>query len=185
MREGRRVRTRIVLAILLALGQASGTPAYHLDSGNTRISFEIERLGLRWFSVDFHDVTGEFVLAPDGQGASLSVMVRTASIDARSPYWNERLRSAQWLDTERFPEMTFHSTGFAFDGAGHATLQGELTLHGVTRALALSISDINCPQAASQECRFVGRAILRRSEFGIPHGFWQGGDRVQIIVRGE
>jgi len=179
------VRTPIVLAGLLALGQASGAPAYHLDSSNTRISFEIERLGLRWFSVDFRDVTGDFVLAPDAQGASLTVVVSTASIDARSPYWNDRLRSAQWLDTERFPHMTFRSTGFAFDGAAHATLQGELTLHGVTRELALSISDIDCPPEPARGCRFVGRAILRRSEFGIPHGFWQGGDRVQIIVRGQ
>jgi polyisoprenoid-binding protein YceI len=185
MRERRRVRIWIVLAGLPALWQASAAPAYHLDSSNTRISFEIERLGLRWFSVDFHDLTGDFVLAPDAQAASLTVVVRTASIDARSQYWNERLRSAQWLDTERFPEMTFHSTGFAFDGTAHATLQGELTLHGVTRALALSISDIDCPQASGQGCRFLGRAVLRRSEFGIPHGFWQGGDRVQIIVRGE
>lgn len=184
MRERRRVRTRIVLAGLLALWQAGGAQGYHLDSSNTRISFEIERLGLRWFSVDFHDLTGDFALAPDGQGASLTVVVRTASIDARSPYWNDRLRSAQWLDTERFPEMIFRSTGFAFDGAAHATLQGELTLHGVTRELALTISDIDCPPASSG-CRFVGRAILRRSEFGIPHGFWQGGDRVKIIVRGE
>jgi polyisoprenoid-binding protein YceI len=175
---------RIVLAGLVALWQAGAAQAYHLDSSNTRISFEIERLGLRWFSVDFHDVTGDFVLAPDGPVASLTVVVRTASIDARSAYWNERLRSAQWLDTERFPEMTFRSTGFSFDGAAHATLEGELTLHGVTRELALSISDIDCPGESPKSCRFVGRAILRRSQFGIPHGFWQGGDRVQIIVRG-
>jgi polyisoprenoid-binding protein YceI len=139
VKERRRVRRPIVLAGLLALWQAPGAPAYHLDSSNTRISFEIERLGLRWFSVDFHDLTGDFALGPDGQGASLTVVVRTDSIDARSPYWNERLRSAQWLDTERFPEMIFRSTGFSFDGAAHATLQGELTLHGVTRQLALSI----------------------------------------------
>jgi hypothetical protein len=42
------------------------------DSSNTCISFEIERLGLRWFSVDFRDVTGDFALGPDGQGASLT-----------------------------------------------------------------------------------------------------------------
>ena len=185
MRKRWRVRTRIVLAGLLGLWQASAAQAYHLDGTNTRLSFEIERLGLRWFSVDFHELTGDFLLTPDRQGASLTVVVRTASIDARSPYWNERLRSPQWLDTERFPEMTFRSTGFSFDGAAHATLQGELTLHGVTRGLALSISDIDCPDVSAQGCRFVGRAILRRSQFGIPHGFWQGGDRVQIIVRGE
>jgi polyisoprenoid-binding protein YceI len=185
VKEQRRVRRRIVLAGLLALWQAPGAPAYHLDSSNTRISFEIERLGLRWFSVDFHDLTGDFALGPDGQGASLTVVVRTDSIDARSQYWNERLRSVQWLDTARFPEMIFRSTGFSFDGAAHATLQGELTLHGVTRQLALSISDIDCPPASPQACHFVGRAFLRRSEFGIPHGFWQGGDRVQITVRGE
>lgn len=187
----RTVRTRRpwVLLGLLALGCACPLGAHHLDGNNTQVSFEIYRFGLHWVSAAFSELSGDFALAPDGHGGRLSVIVRTASVDTRSAYWNERLRSAQCLDTEGFPEMTYHSTSVAFDGTAGATVEGELTLHGVTRPLALSISDIDCPQSSERSahgCRFVGRASLKRSDFGIPHGFWQGGDdTVDIILRGE
>jgi polyisoprenoid-binding protein YceI len=174
-----------LLGLMLAQACVTQAASHELDSANTHVSFDIERLGLRWFSVEFRELQGEFAPAPDGQGAHLTVVVRTASIDARSAYWNERLRSSQWLDTEHFPEMVFRSTSIRFEGDAQATVQGELTLHGITRPLTLTISDIDCPQSTPATCRFHGRASLRRSEFGIPHGFWLGGDRVQILVRGE
>jgi polyisoprenoid-binding protein YceI len=67
-------------------------------------------------------------------------------------------------------------------------VDGRLTLHGVTRPLALRVTDIDCPQIppdAPHPCHFLGRATLKRSDFGLPHGFWEGGDQVQIIVRGD
>lgn len=171
----------------LLLAAAAPVLAHHLDPGNTQISFEIERLGLHWFSAAFREVSGEFTLEPDGRGGRLTVTVRTASIDSHSAYWNERLRSVAYLDTGQFPEMIFRSRSIELDGARRATIQGELTLHGVTRPLALLVTDIDCPLAASDapRCRFFGRGTLRRSEFGIAHGFWQGGDAVEIVVRGN
>lgn len=172
--------------LLLAAARLAG--AHHLDPGNTQISFEIERLGLHWFSAAFREVSGEFSLEPDGRGGRLTVTVRTASIDSHSSYWNERLRSVAFLDTSQFPEMVYRSRRIELDGAGRATIEGELTLHGVTRPLALSVTDIDCPLSASapaHRCRFLGRGTLRRSDFGIAHGFWQGGDSVEIVVRGN
>ena len=161
--------------------------AHHLDPGNTQISFEIERLGLQWFRAGFHELSGEFTLEPDGHGGRLTVVVHMGSIDARSSYWNERLRSPALLDTGRFPEMVYRSERIELDGAQRATVHGELTLHGVTRPLELRLSEIDCPLSAPgppQPCRFLGRARLKRSEYGIPHGFWQGGDAVEIVLRG-
>jgi len=174
--------------LLVCLLCARGVAAHHLNGSNTRVTFEIERLGVDWFSAAFPDLSGDFVPAPDGSGGQLSVSVRLASLNSRSPYWNERLRSPQWLDTTRYPEMTFHSTGIELQGAQRAQVHGELTLHGVTRPLSLSFTDIDCPEARAapaDHCRFLGRGELRRSDFGLPHGFWQGGDWVEIIVRGD
>jgi polyisoprenoid-binding protein YceI len=161
---------------------------HHLDGGNTRITFEIERLGHEWFSAAFPDVSGDFVAAPEGGGGRLTVSVRMASLESRSPYWNERLRSPQWLDIARYPEMTFRSTGIELEGTQRAEVRGELTLHGITHPLILSITDIDCPEAQAARagrCRFLGRGRLRRSDFDLPHAFWQGGDTVEIIVRGD
>lgn len=184
------MRTRrpgVVLTYLLLAGVPPAL-AHHLDTGNTQISFEIERFGLHWFSAAFRELSGEFTLEPDGRGGRLTVTVRTASIDSHSTYWNERLRSVAFLDTGQFPEMIYRSERIELDGAQRATVQGELTLHGVTRPLALLVTDIDCPLSVADPllpCRFLGRATLRRSDFGIAHGFWQGGDTVEIVVRGK
>jgi len=181
-----RTPTGWVLAVcLLAAGEVA---AHHLDGNNTRITFEVERLGLGWFRAAFPEVSGEFVPASEGGGGQLSVSVRMASLESRSPYWNERLRSPQWLDAARYPEMSFRSTAIELEGTQRAQVRGELTLHGITRPLTLSITDIDCPEALAapgDHCRFLGRGMLRRSDFGLPHGFWQGGDTVEIIVRGD
>ena len=183
----RAMRPWVVLAGLLTLIGAQGARAYLLHPGNTQIGFQIEHLGLHWFSAAFHELSGEFALASDAQGGRLAVVVRTASVDSRSAYWDERLRSAQCLDTAKYPEMSYRSTRIVREGPTSASVEGQLTLHGVTRPLALRITDIDCPQAslgAPRPCRFVGRGTLRRSDFGLPHGFWEGGDQVQIVVRG-
>jgi polyisoprenoid-binding protein YceI len=184
----RAMRAWVVLAALLPLIAVPAARAHHLQPGNTHISFLIEHLGLHWFSADFRELSGDFALASDAEGGRLAVVVRTASLDSRSAYWDERLRSAQWLDTAKYPEMSYRSTRIAWEGSSSASVEGLLTLHGVTRPLALRITDIDCPQVplgAPRPCRFVGRATLRRSDFGLPHGFWEGGDQVQILLRGN
>jgi polyisoprenoid-binding protein YceI len=181
-------RPWILLASLWAVSATRVLGAHHLDASNTSVNFQIQRFGVHWFSVAFRELSGDFALAPDGHSGELTVVVLTASVDSRSPYWDERLRSAQWLDTGRYPQMVFRSTGIRLEGPARATVQGELTLHGVTRPLSLEVTDIDCPQAPagpSGACRFVGRAALKRSDYGLPHGFWAGGDSVEIIVRGE
>ncbi|MBV9345034.1 MAG: polyisoprenoid-binding protein [Gammaproteobacteria bacterium] len=158
--------------------------AHTLDAGNTEVTLEVWQFGLRWLSAQFRQLSGQFTPAQDG--GRLDVVVRTDSIDCRDGEWNVRLRSAQWLDTVRFPEMVYHSTRIEVSGAS-ALVQGELTLHGVTRPLALHITGLACgraPQGTALACRFEGRGELRRSEFGLPHGTWQGGDLVQVRVRG-
>jgi polyisoprenoid-binding protein YceI len=184
----RAMRAWVVLTGLLPLIAVPAARAHHLQPGNTQVSFLIEHLGLQWFSADFRELSGDFALASDAQGGRLAVVVRTASLDSHSAYWDERLRSAQWLDTTKYPEMSYRSTRIVWEGSSSASVEGELTLHGVTRPLGLRITNIDCPQVpqgAPRPCRFVGRATLKRSDFGLPHGFWEGGDQVQILLRGN
>jgi polyisoprenoid-binding protein YceI len=186
MRPLARATLGLVLLALatLRVGEAGG---YHLDAGNTRLSFAVNRFGLRWMSAEFHELTGEFVLDRSGRGGRLDVAVRTASIDCADAYWSQRLRSPEWLDTAQFPDMLYQSTRIDFEGETRAKVYGDLTLRGVTRPVTLTVTDIHCEQSAEGggPCSFSARAQLKRSEFGLPHGFWQGGDAVEIFVRGS
>jgi polyisoprenoid-binding protein YceI len=182
----RRLALWLVLLPLLSL-QAGAASGYHLDAGNTRLSFAVNRFGLRWMSAQFRELGGEFVLDRSGRGGRLDVAVLTASIECADAYWSERLRSPEWLDTAQFPVMLYRSTRIDFEGGTRAKVYGDLTLHGVTRPVTLTVTDIHCAESegGGGPCSFAAQAQLKRSEFRLPHGFWQGGDAVEIFVRGS
>jgi polyisoprenoid-binding protein YceI len=56
-------------------------------------------------------------------------------------------------------------------------------LRGVTRPIVLEVSFLKCPVAGN--CRFTAKGRIKRSEYGLPHGFWSGGDQVEINISGS
>lgn len=174
---------KYALWMLCALGmiRAEAADSYRLDSANTQVAFEVQRFGIRWVTAHFRDIAGELVLDHGGQESHVEVRVRIASVDCSDPRWDERLRSSEWLDAPRYPWMTYRATDIEV-GDGRATANGELTLHGVTQPVILHVTFLNCH--AGSPCQFDGRARVRRSDFRLPHGFWTGGDQVDISIRG-
>ena len=123
-----RSRAWFVLMALLPIARAGVASGYHLDPGNTQITFAITRFGLHWLTAGFSDLSGEFALDRSGQGGTLSVDVRMDSIDCRDAYWNQHLRSPDWLDTRQFPEMSYRSNRIEMSRGGQAKVFGNLTL---------------------------------------------------------
>ena len=74
----------------------------------------------------------------------MDVTVQTKSIDCEDSRWNPHLRSPEWLDVQQFPLMTYRSHHIEFEGSDRAVANGELTLHGVTRPVILSVSQLDC-----------------------------------------
>jgi polyisoprenoid-binding protein YceI len=180
------MRSAIWLLLLLSLARAQAGEPYRLDAGNTRISFNIQHLGVLWVSARFPDFSGEFVLDRQGSASRVDVSVQLASVDCNDRRWNGRLRSADWLDVQRYPRMSFHSNQVEYDADDRALASGELSLHGVTRPVRLEITRLSCTNASasSDACEFVAHARIRRSDYGFAHGFWIGGDQVDIDISG-
>jgi polyisoprenoid-binding protein YceI len=174
----------VALAVLqaqAAVPQVTAAERYRLDSSNTQVSFAIQHLGIQWITARFSDINGEFVIDPAGSSSRVDVTVGIASLDCSEPRWNERLRSQEWLDVQRYPRMTYHSSSIE-QTEQRAVANGELTLHGVTRPIVLNVTFLNC--SASGACQFAAHGRIRRSEYGLPHGFWTGGDQVDIRISG-
>ena len=169
------------LLILLPALPAQGTEVYRLDSANTQVSFAIQQLGIQWVTAHFSDITGEFVVDRTGFASRVDVTVGTASLHCDQQRLNDRLRSREWLDVERYPRMTFHSDNIELGGQ-QVIANGELTLHGVTHPIVLTVSLLDCPSRGT--CQFAAHGRIKRSEYGLPHGLWVGGDRVEISISG-
>jgi polyisoprenoid-binding protein YceI len=180
------MKRALTLTLLLALTSASAMDAYRLNTEQTRVEFDVERFGLHWVGAHFRDFRGDFVFDRGGTDSRVDVTVQTGSIDCEDSRFNPQLRSPEWLDVQRFPLMLYRSRSIRFEGEDRAEARGELTLHGLTHPVVLEVSQLQCTNAADgdQSCRFVARARVKRSDYGLPHGFWTGGDQVDITITG-
>ena len=183
---GEPMRSASWLLLPLTLLRTQAADIYRLDPVNTRISFDIQYFGMLWVSARFPDFGGDFVLDRQGAASRVDVSVQTASVDCSDSRWNARLRSPDWLDVQRYPRMSFHSNHVEFDGDRRALASGDLTLHGVTQLVGLEISQLSCSGAtgSSDTCSFVAHARIHRSDYGFAHGFWIGGNQVDIAISG-
>jgi len=170
------------MLIALTVLRSEAAPMYRLDSSNTQVSFTVHHLGIQWVTARFSDIGGQFAVNHSGVVDRVDVTVGTASLDCSEPRWNERLRSADWLDVQRYPQMTYHSSHIE-RGDQWAVASGQLTLHGVTRPIERNVSVLKCRPAGG--CLFAAHGYIKRSEYGLPHGFWTGGDQVEISISGS
>ena len=118
--------------------------------------------------------------------STVAVKVNTNSIDMLDPQQSAMLKDADFFDVARFPEMTYLST--RIDRTGETTLkvEGEITLRGITRPMALDVSVTDRkPDAAAgaRYARFRGAGSLKRSEFGMVKYIDMVGDRVDFSIR--
>ncbi|HWW21563.1 MAG TPA: YceI family protein [Steroidobacteraceae bacterium] len=173
------------VTLLLGLTSVSGAEVYNLDTTATRVGFDIEHFGLHWVSAHFRSFQGDFVFDRTGSASRVDVIVQTDSVDCGDSHWNPHLRSPEWLDVQQFPLMTYRSRHIEFEGGDRAEASGDLTLHGVTHPVVLDVSQLRCNgDGTDQACRFVAHARVKRSDYGLPHGFWTGGDQVDITIVG-
>ena len=153
---------------LLALDATAGD-IYRIEPEHTRVSFDVRRFGVRWINARFRQIEGRFVIDRDGRGSEIDVSVATDSLDGLDFGWNARLRSKDWLDTQRFPRMTFRSSHVEFNRKG-AVAAGQLVLHGYSRPVLLVVDRLDCSGAPPEEpvCWFAAHTDIKRSDFGLP-----------------
>ena len=118
--------------------------------------------------------------------SAVDVVVHTTSIDMLDEQQTTMLKDADFFDVEKFPEMTYRSTGVARTGETTFTVEGGLTLRGITRpmTLAASVTD-RVPEAPSGKryATFRADGSLKRSEYGMVKYIDVVGDTVEISIR--
>ncbi|MGI8869964.1 MAG: YceI family protein [Mycobacteriales bacterium] len=174
----------------LAAGTWVGDPI-HSD-----ISFRVRHMGVGKVRGTFALTSASLTLGDgDGRAASarVSAVIDAASVHTRNEQRDRHVRSADFLDVERYPTMEFTSTDVRdFDGETF-TLLGELTLHGATRAVQLEAEFLGVVADPSgvERTGFSAATTLSRAAFGvdIQLGFGAGNavvaDTIEIAIEIE
>jgi polyisoprenoid-binding protein YceI len=109
--------------------------AWSLDPVHSRIDFEVSYLA-GTFKGEFQEIGAE--LAVDGDHASLEGTAKVASVDVKDENLSAHLQAPDFFDAERHPELRFAAEEIRLDGDGKVSAEGELTIKGVTKPVAVT-----------------------------------------------
>jgi polyisoprenoid-binding protein YceI len=123
----------------LATPQIS-TTTWNLDPVHSVAEFKVKHMMISNVKGQFPKVTGKLTLDESELTKSqVETTIEAASIETRDPQRNAHLKSADFLDVEKFPTLSFKSTGVRRVGDGELAVEGDLTIHGVTRKVVFSV----------------------------------------------
>jgi polyisoprenoid-binding protein YceI len=159
---------------------------YAVEPTHTQILFKINHMGFSTYYGNFSGASGSLRLDPkDAVVDSLAVTVPVDSVSTTSPKLVEELKSADWFDAAKYPTMSFRSHHVTVTSPGHALVEGELTLHGVTRPVTLEArfmgSGVN-PLDKAYTVGFEVSGHIKRSDFGVSKYVPLVGDEVDLMI---
>jgi polyisoprenoid-binding protein YceI len=141
---------------------------WRIDPGHAEVAFVGRHFGLTRIRGRFTGVEGTATIADDIIASSLDVKIDMASVDSGDQTRDDHLRSADLFDVDRHPVGRFRSTGLVVDGAS-GTIQGELTLKGITRVVSLDVAYLGHARDPWDNDRaiFSASAVVNREDWGI------------------
>jgi polyisoprenoid-binding protein YceI len=185
-----RLISSIALTLAIAIPSLAQAADYVIDTkgAHAAIQFRIKHLGYSWLSGRFNDFGGSFSYDEASPDASkVEVSIRTASIDSNHAERDKHLRSKDFLDVEKYPEARFVSTGYKENEDGTAVLNGDFTLHGVTRPIQIEVTQIgHGPDPWGGYRRgFQGTTSLKLADFGIDYDLGPASREVELTLMVE
>ncbi|MDI3405632.1 YceI family protein [Streptomyces sp. B-S-A6] len=142
---------------------------WEIEAAHTRIGFSARHIGLGRVYGSFGNFAGAIRIGDTMERSAMHVVIDAASIDTKVRMRDTHLRSADFLDVERFPTLEFYSDRFVHRGGHHWAITGGLTLHGVTRTVTLDAEYNGLRVGMEGETRGAVRATteLHREDYTI------------------
>ena|SRR5215472_10080887 len=144
---------------------------FDLDPAHTFVGFSAQHLVVGRVRGRFEAVQGTITVGEDPSASTIEVTIEAASITTMLPARDDDLRSAHYLDVERYPIVTYRSTATSELPSGEWLVTGALTLHGVTRSVELTVHFGGAVTDPFSNVRlaFHARGTITRRDFGLTH----------------
>jgi polyisoprenoid-binding protein YceI len=172
--------------------------AYTLDKSHASMTFKVNHLGFSNYTARFASFDARLQFDPaTPAAASVEATIDANSLELPSPPagFTETLKGAQWLDTAKYPTITFKSTKVEPGADNKARITGDFTLHGVTKPVTLDATFnggyAGHPLDPNARIGFSAEGTFRRSDFGIAYGIpapgttMGVGDEIAVTIEAE
>jgi polyisoprenoid-binding protein YceI len=174
---------KTILIVILSLATLRLFAAdYKIDPTHSFVTFRIQHLGYSWLHGQFRNISGQFIYDEDNpEASSISVWIGAASLDTNHVERDRHLRSADFLDVDNFGEIRFESTRYTGTDI-EGIMEGNLTLHGVTRLIKIKVSKIGQGRDPwlGYRAGFHGTYTLTRSDYGMRYNLGRDSETMEV-----
>lgn len=144
---------------------------YVVDSSHTYPRFSYSHFGFSTQQFQFNKTSGTIIYDPETKIGAVDIVIEmTALVDTGLDLWNSRIRGEDYFDTARYPIATFKSSGVKFDGNKPVSVEGALTIKGVTKPVTLTVTSFQRgvhPVVKKDTIGANAQATVRRSDFNM------------------
>jgi polyisoprenoid-binding protein YceI len=164
------------------------TGTWNVDPVHSSVEFQVKHLGIATVKGHFKEFEGTLEVTPEGINAHGTV--ETASVDTREPQRDGHLRSADFFDVENNPKITFQSTSVHAIDDEDFEVEGDFTLHGITRPLKLTatLEGTETDPQGNERVGLSATAQISRGDYEMKFNMALGsgnvvvGDKVKILL---
>jgi len=179
------------LITTLALSAAVVAPAYAapvsygVEANHTFPRFSYTHLGFTTQQSRFDKTTGTVVYDKEGRAGSVDITIDTRSVSTGSALFNQHIQAEDFLDTANHPSVTFKSTKVNFDGDKPVSIEGDLTMKGITKRVTLTVTRFLAAPHPIQKKDTIGAdayTIVKRTDFNMGKYAPAVSDEVRIDI---
>lgn len=179
------------LTAALIVSAAAAAPAlaapqtYAIDSTHTFPSFSYSHFGMSTQISRFEKTTGTVTLDKAAKTAAVDLTIDMSSVNTGYETFDGHIQGEDFLDTAKYPTATFKSTKVTFEGDKPVTIDGELTIKGVTKPVTLKVTHFATmphPMLKKDAIGANASTVIKRSEFNAGKYAPNVGDDVTITV---
>ena len=165
--------------------------AWTIDSAHTQVEFAVKHMMIATVRGRFTRFSGTLNINENQPELSTAEgVIETASVDTHDPNRDAHLRSPDFFDSEKYPNMTFRSTGITRVGEGRYQVKGQLTIKDVTREITLDVSDEGRGKDpwGNMHWGFSAQTTINRKDYGLnwnvalEAGGWLVDEKVKINI---
>ena len=175
----------LIVSLAAAAPALAAPVTYTVDNTHTFPRFSYSHLGLSTQLSKFNKVSGSVVLDKEAKTGSVDVTIDMTSVDTGSSVFNGHIQGEDFLSTAKYPTATFKSTKVNFVGDKPDTIDGNLTIKGVTKPVTLKVTHFVNKEHPMMKRDTIGAdatVTIKRTEFNAGKYAPYVGDDVTITV---
>lgn len=177
--------TAALIVSAVATSAFAAPETYTIDATHTFPNFSYSHFGLTTQISKFDKTTGTVTLDKAAKAGAVDIVIDMTSVNTGYETFDGHIQGEDFLDTAKYPTATFKSTKVTFDGDKPATIDGNLTIKGVTKPVTLKVSHFVTmphPMLKKDAIGANASAVIKRSEFNAGMYAPHVGDEVTITV---